>query len=293
VNRHPLKLTRLMFLARRAPIERTPAELGLSYEDVAFKAGDGVSIKGWFLPADGEGPHPTVITVHGWMWNRHGNVAGRVPVDDRDVDILPAAKALHDAGFNVLMYDIRHHGESEHGRAPLTYGPIEARDFLGAVLYLRSRPDVDGSRIGSLGISMGGSIALYAAPDCQPIKAIFAVQPSTVRVFNRNFTFEEFGRFGPPTLMPGVELMYRLALAPLPSRQAPAIPASQLDGTIVKYVQGTGDRYGSMADVKEMAAATPHTDGPVVEFPSTGRYDGYRYISEKTDEIVEFFSRNL
>jgi pimeloyl-ACP methyl ester carboxylesterase len=290
VNRHPVKLTRLMLLARRAPIERTP---DVPYENVSFKAGDGVGIRGWFIPAEGEGPRPAIITVHGWMWNRAGNVAGKVPVDDRDVDILAPARALHDAGFHVLMYDVRHHGESGSGRAPLTYGPIEARDFIGAVLHLRSRPEVDGQRIGSLGVSMGGSIALYAAPDCQPIKSILAVQPSTVTVFNRGFTTEEFGRFGPLMLMPPTEVMYRLALAPPPSRQAPAVPARSLDGTIVKYVQGTGDRYGSMADVKEMAAATPHTDGPVVEYPSTGRYDGYRYISERTDEIVEFFSRTL
>jgi uncharacterized protein len=286
-----------MLLARRAPVERTPADLGLEYEDVGFPAGDGVRIKGWFIPGKNDshppGPRPAVITVHGWMWNRTGNVAGQVPVDDRDVDILPAAKALSDAGINVLMYDVRHHGESESGRDPLTYGPLEARDFIGAVLYLRSRrADVDGQRIGSLGISMGGSIALYAAPMCQPIKSILAVQPSTVGVFNRNFTIEEFGRFGPLLMYP-VEVMYRLLRTPPPSLHGPAKPARRLDGTVVKYVQGTGDRYGTMADVKEMAAGTPHVDGPVVEFPSTGRYDGYRYISERTDEIAEFFSRTL
>ena len=35
-----------------------------------------------------------------------------------------------------------------------------------------------------------------------------------------------------------------------------------------------------MADVESMHAGTPHTDGPVEQFPSTGRYDGYRYVSE-------------
>ena len=54
--------------------------------------------------------------VHGWMWNRLGNVAGKVPVDDRDVDFLPGTKALHDAGYSVLLYDVRKHGESEKGK---------------------------------------------------------------------------------------------------------------------------------------------------------------------------------
>jgi len=103
---------------------------------------------------------PTIVFVHGWMWNRLGNVAGKVPIDDRDVDFLPVTRSLHDAGFHVLLFDLRGHGESGRSRHLLTFGPIEARDFVGAVNYLRSRADVDGQRIGALGISMGGYGAL-------------------------------------------------------------------------------------------------------------------------------------
>ena len=41
------------------------------------------------------------------------------------------------------------------------------------------------------------------------------------------------------------------------------------------------------------AAGTPTVDGPVVRFPSTGRYDGYRYVSECRDDIADFFTRHL
>ena len=51
----------------------------------------------------------------------------------RDVDFLPAAKALHDAGISVLLFDLRWHGESEDGKGPMTYGPSEASDLVGAV----------------------------------------------------------------------------------------------------------------------------------------------------------------
>ena len=214
-----------MLFSRRAPIERTPAEVGLDYEDVAFKAGDGVDLKGWFIPS-GQSSGPAVVLVHGWMWNRVGNVAGKVPVDDRDVDFLPVTKALHDAGFHVLLFDLRLHGESGKSRHLVTFGPIEARDFIGAVNYLRSRADVDGQRIGALGISMGGSIALHGAPDCQPIKALLAYQPSTVPVFNGNFCKDQFGTLGKP-LPTGVELIYRLWRSPPPSSQYPGNPAKQ------------------------------------------------------------------
>jgi alpha-beta hydrolase superfamily lysophospholipase len=206
---------------------------------------------------------------------------------------MPAAKALHDAGFNVVLFDLRHHGESESARTLMSYGPIEARDFVAAVNYARSRPDVDGQRIGAFGISMGGNIALYGIPDCQPVKALLALQPTKLTIFNTNFCLTEFGRFG-PILMKPVELLYRLMRQPLPSRQDPAIPASRIGkGTIVKYVQGTGDPWGTIPAVEGFAAATPVVDGPVIQFPSDGRYDGYRYMVDRADEVAGFFTKHV
>ena len=99
------------------------------------------------------------------MWNRLGIVAGQTPVPDKDVDFLPALKALHDAGYHVLLFDVRGHGESERGKGPHTYGPVEARDFVAAVAHLRSRPDVDSDRIGAIGTSAGGNIVLYPSTE--------------------------------------------------------------------------------------------------------------------------------
>jgi pimeloyl-ACP methyl ester carboxylesterase len=291
----PLLMTKLMSIGLRVAPDRTPAEAGLAYEDVAFTASDHLDIKGWFVPApaaDGAERGPVVLFVHGWMWNRMGNVAGRAPIDDRDVDFLPATKALHDAGYSVLLYDVRRHGESEKGKGLVSFGPLEKRDFVGAVHYLRTREDVDGERIGSIGISMGGTIALYGAPECQPIKAILAVQPAKVTTFNNSFALDQFGPLGPVIVAP-IELIYRATKTPPPSVQDPGEPAKLLDGTVVKYVQGTGDRWGTMVDVLRFAEGTPTLDGPVVHYPSSGRYDGYRYVSAETEDIVDFFKRNL
>ena len=111
---NPFVMTKLMINARRAPLTRTPAEVGLEFEDAAFPAADGVGLKGWFIPSGRPEPGPAVVFVHGWMWNRLGNVAHQVKgLKDADVDFLPAAKGLHDAGFHVLLFDVRWHGESE------------------------------------------------------------------------------------------------------------------------------------------------------------------------------------
>ena len=289
---HPLQLTQLMLSGQRAPLTSSPTDVGLEYEDVAFEAADGVGLKGWFIPREEEGPGPVVLFVHGWLWNRAGNVAGHVPLEDRDVDFLPAVKALHDAGISVLLFDLRWHGESDKGKGPMTYGPSEASDLVGAVNYLRTRPEVDGERIGVIGTSMGGNISLYGAPECQPIKAILAIQPTRLAVFNHNFARTELGRFGPLIIKP-IDLLYAARRAPRPSKHNPGIPARKLDNTLVKYVQGTGDQWGTMAVVEEFATVTPKVDGPVIQFPSEERYTGYLYISERVDEVVGFFSENL
>jgi len=186
--------------------------------------------------------------------------------------------------------DLSNHGESG-SRLPVTYGPWETRDYIGAVNYLRARPDVDGDRIGVIGCSMGGNTALYGTPECQPIKAILAIQPAVLPNFNRNFARKELGPLG-PAMVRSSDIMYLMMGAPLPSKHNPAIPARKLGKTLVQYVQGTGDPWGTMADVEAMAAATPNAL-PVVKYVSAGRYEGYRYINEAVDDVAKFFTTNL
>ena len=290
----PFVLTRLMLFSARHRPDRSPQDVGLAYEDVEFAAADGVRLRGWFLPADGAAdgirPGPAVVVVHGWLWNRLGNVAGQVPFTDRDVDFLPAARTMHDAGISVLLMDLSNHGESG-SRLPVTFGLREWQDVVAAVDLLRARPEVDPERVGVLGCSMGGNAAIYAAAECGTVKAVLAVQPAVVSHFNENFARDQLGRPG-PMMVRSMDLLYRVLRVPPPSRENPAGPAVRLGDTVVRYVQGTGDPWGTMDDVRAMAAATPHAL-PVVEYPSTGRYEGYRYVNECPDEVAAFFAEYL
>jgi len=285
-----LELTRLMLAGRRAPLHATPAAVGLGYEDVRFASVDGLDLRGWFVPSASAEPGPVVVFLHGWLWNRLGNLGGQVPIADKDVEFLPATRALHDEGYHVLLFDLRNHGESAR-KLPITYGPNEALDYRGALAYVRSRADVDPARIGVLGCSMGANAALYGTPDAQPVKAILAVQPAIVSHFNRNFALDTFGRMGPAMLKP-VDPVYRLLRAPMLKDQDPSVPARRLGDTVVQYVQGTGDQWGVMADVETMSAVTPRSLG-VIRYESGGRYEGYRYVNEEVADVAAFFVSNL
>ena len=50
-------------------------------------------------------------------------------------------------------------------------GPERAMDVFAAAAYLRSRPDIDGGRIGALGYSHGGWTALWASTESSVTRA--------------------------------------------------------------------------------------------------------------------------
>ncbi|WP_392543519.1 alpha/beta hydrolase [Oryzobacter telluris] len=292
---NPFVLTRLMMFAAHHAPDRTPADVGLAYEEAEFPSADGVVLRGWFVTPNrvaGEPvpAGPAVVVVHGWLWNRLGNVAGLAPFEDRAVDFLPATKALVAAGISVLLFDLPNHGLSDD-RRPVTFGLRESADVVAAVEHVRTRTGVDPARVGILGCSMGGNAAIYAVPRCQPVRAVLAVQPAVVAHFNANFARDVLGPLG-PFMSRSMDLVYWVLRAPRPSSENPAVPAKQLGDTVVRYVQGTGDQWGSMDDVRSMVAATPHAL-PLVEYPSTDRYAGYRYVTEQPDGVAEFFDGHL
>jgi fermentation-respiration switch protein FrsA (DUF1100 family) len=72
----------------------------------------------------------------------------------------------------MMFLDHRRHGQS--GGKATTMGPREVRDLVGAVAYLRTRPDVDPERIGAIGCSMGSAIVIGAAAQDPSIQAVVA-----------------------------------------------------------------------------------------------------------------------
>jgi uncharacterized protein len=127
-------------------------------EEVTFASnGDGVRISGWFFKA-GLQPAPAVVLCHGiWTGRR---------------ECLPLALKFNTAGYNVLCFDFRAHGLSD-GRFT-SVGHHETNDVIGAVRYLKQRPEVDPSRIGVVGFSMGAAATIQAAARCDDIAVVVA-----------------------------------------------------------------------------------------------------------------------
>ncbi len=284
---------RLLIQPKRQRLWTNPKqEVGLDYEEVEFPAQDGISLSGWFIPA-AQTPAATVIMVHGWPWNRMGTKANDLLGDlpgSKPINLLPFTKALHEKNYNVLMFDLRNHGESGT-KIPITSGWLEKRDLLGAIRYAKSRTEVDPNRIGTIGFSMGGNTVVFILAHTTDIKAAVAVQPNTSAVFGKRYRADLFGPLGELLGWP-TEMLYRLSGGPSTAFIEPAYAAVGARDTPVLYVQGTGDKWGSVDDVANMVASTPNAVEPL--YPETDhRFGGYQYVVDNPDKVITFFDKYL
>src|SRR5215468_6570765 len=120
----------------------TGAELGRPFEDVWFKAKDGVQLNGWLFPGDTNSSRASlaVLLCHG----NAGNIGHR----------LDMCKALLESGVSVFVFDYRGYGRSR-GR------PSEEGTYLdvqGAYQWFQQKGFVF-TNIIAYGESLGGGVA--------------------------------------------------------------------------------------------------------------------------------------
>lgn len=288
-------LARRMIAPPRQPLWAAPADLGLPFEDVEFPAEDGLRLSGWFIPAqDGAyRQNATIILTHGWGWNRLGDAAQDALAHLAGFDpleLLRLAYALHQDGFHVFMFDWRNHGQSA-AATPVTFGKEESRDLLGALDYLHGRSDVNPQRIGVIGFSMGANALLYTLAQSSSIAAAIAVQPTSAHTFATGFGTDMLGPLG-ALVLPVAEKMYQAGGGPALAEIRPAAAVAHAGDTPVLYIQGRGDKWGSVDDVADMAAVTPQASGPLF-VESTNRYGGYQYLINNPAVATAFFEQYM
>lgn len=125
------------------------------FAEVGFDSSDGLSLSGWYAPSRNGG---AIVLVNSAGGDRLGSVSH--------------ARLLAQHGYGVLLYDARGSGKSEG--SPNGYGWDWDRDVAGALDFLTSRSDVDGRRIGALGLSTGADVLLEVAATDRRVRAVVA-----------------------------------------------------------------------------------------------------------------------
>lgn len=150
----------------REPIPATPS----GYEAVQFDASDGLRLSGWYAPSRNGA---AVLLVHGGGGDRTG------PLDH--------AQLLRRHGYGVLLYDSRGRGESEG--TPNAWGWSWEKDVEGALAFLGARDDVEGGRIGGLGLSTGADVLIHAAPEQRALRAVVSDGATAASFADQTATF--------------------------------------------------------------------------------------------------------
>lgn len=163
---HPLveQYAQLFKTGARTPVLRRPDDIGLEYEDVFFQSSDGVPLEAWFIPADSD---KLLIVNHPMTCNRYG-FPGHLPPWNTmfggfEVNFLPELKHLHDAGYNILTYDLRNCGMSGEANGGISgLGLLECRDAVGSVRYTKEHEVLGSMTTGLYSRCMGGNSTIIA-----------------------------------------------------------------------------------------------------------------------------------
>ena len=133
-------------------------------EDIEFDA-EGVALRGWlYLPDGAATPLPTVVMAHGFS-----------AVKEMYLDSF--AEVFAGAGLGVLVFDNRNFGASG-GEPRQEIDPwAQVRDYRHAITWARTRPELDGDRIGVWGSSYSGGHVLVLGAIDKRVKCVVAQVP--------------------------------------------------------------------------------------------------------------------
>ncbi len=185
------QISDLMIKPGKSPVFETPDKYSLDYEDVTFKTSDGVTLSAWLVKG---GTDKVVIQSHFGVqcsrcgFTQEGKGMMKNALWTSDIHFLDQAKYLVEAGYSVLMYDMRNHGESEQ-TGWVSWGKDERKDVVAAIKFITDHKDYQNATIGLLSICMGQGASVFAfgleeeMKSFNNLKTMISVQPLTYDYF--------------------------------------------------------------------------------------------------------------
>lgn len=183
----------LMVKPGKSPVFETPDKYGLDFEEVSFNTKDDVTLSGWIVKG---GTDKIIIQSHFGVqcsrcgYTQEGKGMYKNALWNSDIHFLNHTKYLVDAGYSVLMYDLRSHGNSGSAEDPwITWGVEERKDVLAAINFVANHEVYGSASIGLLSICMGAASTTFAygleeeIKSIENVKALIAVQPLTYDYF--------------------------------------------------------------------------------------------------------------
>jgi pimeloyl-ACP methyl ester carboxylesterase len=279
----------------RQPVLKNPADYGMKYQDIEFKTPDNILLKGWFIPGEKESvgiiTHPMNFTKYGYSVEHQGTFK----ITDIEVEFLKTAKTLNDHGHNVLMFDLRNHGDSESSEDGLFgLGLYEWQDVVGALNYITARQDLKNRKIFFVSFCTGANstiIAMSKAKDkFDNVKCVVAVQPISMDVFVNSFMEEEYSLF--TGMIPGIE-EEAIDMGGFPFEEMGPLKYVKGITAPVFYIQAENDKWTDVEYVKEMYEESPDPKELLLLEGDMHRFDTYNYFGDHPEQLLTFIDKYL
>ncbi|MGE3820520.1 MAG: alpha/beta hydrolase [Isosphaeraceae bacterium] len=234
---------------------------------------DGVKLRGWYYPS--KSGRRLVVLVHG-LWSSWHEMAG-------------LGRDLHRRGYDVLLFDLRGHGQS--GPTRVSMGRWERHDLRAVLTWARAEgftPD----RIGWIGFSMGGSTLLMEAARNPEIRVAVLDSPfgDLPELLNQQLS-RHSGL--PYWFNPGILTAAHLAFGVRTDDLVPIRSARSWGRRPLLLIHGEVDSTVPLQQARRIAQAV----GPscqTVWLPGVDHVEGYRSNPRRYVEVVDaFLSRHL
>ncbi len=252
---------------------KTPRTYELEYQEVNFDTGNGIQLKGWYVPGKKEAE--CIILAPGKGGNRW--------------NVLNYAPFLVEAGFNVLLFDPRSTGLSGGNR--YGFGYFESQDLQYAVSFLAEEKNV--SEFAVLGRSAGATAGLLAGLEDSRIDAVVADSPYA----NLRLASKDFGDYSQnpllQTFFPVYMFSAKLALGIDIYEKTNALERIKEMETAAYFIHGKADEaVGHQNSVKLYERKPSKKQLWLVS--ETGHVQAYKnHPEEYVQEVVDFFNSNI
>lgn len=276
----------------KQPLVKNPSDYGMEYEDLNFKTEDGVNIAAWLIKGT---KHKTIILSHPAAFTKYGySIENEGPAKSgytKDVEFLPAVKHLVNAGYSVLMYDQRNHGESGLDPNNGIHDAYKASlDNVAAVEFASHHAELKGNEIGLYSICQSGLVSIIGMskyPEVYKnanVKAMVAPQMMSFEIF--------YEKFGVP--QEGIKALKNIYLEkgldldnqnPLRFVENITIPTL--------YMQNLNDPWTDIDHTKEIYNAIPSEKEAIWYEGENHRFDAYNWFNDNPEKLIAFFDKHL
>jgi uncharacterized protein len=247
----------------------TPQSIGIrGLTAVSIRSPDQFDLAAWYVPST----------------NRAAIVVAGGTNSDR-ASLLPELRLLAAAGYGVLTFDWPGLGRSG---GTVRWDGQARRAVIAAVDWVSRQPDVDPTRIGSLGFSIGGYVLAQVASEDLRIRAVVMAAPPP--------DFKDYiqlhnAKWGPLSKWPAVWALRGTGL--LDPTVAPVNRVQHIAPRPILFVAGGADREVSAQMVTKLYASASQ---PKTLWIVPGAHHGdYSLVApvEYARRLNEFYSRGL